>query len=551
MPDPILFVVDRDPEILKCLAAALERRFGADYSVLTDGSPISALRRLEQACERGEDVALVIADQRTPEMTGLDWLARTRALYPKASRCVLVGYGDAVSFAEVRRGLALGQVDTFLLRSCDNPEERLYPVVSEILGRWSRATRPRVPILLIVDERWSQRSYELRDLLERASIAYGFYDRDSDEGRRLLREVGHAGRLPAVIFAGQVLTDPTDSDIARVLGARLEPEAELYDLIVIGAGPAGLATAVHGASDGLRTLVVERQTVGGQAGTSSMIRNYLGFPRGVAGAELASYAQEQAVSLGAEFIVTRGVAGLEDEGAEKVVTLAGDRQIRARAVVIACGVSYNRLEVEGVGDFVGKGVFYGAATAEAPAFAGQPVFVVGAGNSAGQAAVHLARYASEVTIVVRGEALTMSDYLVRQIKRSDNIRIRFKTEVARAEGRARLETLDIKDTVSGGTERVPAAALFVLIGAGPHTSWLEGVLQRDALGYILTGNNVVRGIGGWPEWLEDRAPYGLETSIAGVFAAGDVRARSPRGVTAAVADGAIAIRSVREYLGEE
>jgi len=339
MPNPILFVVDHDPEMLKCLAEALERRFGADYRVLTDCSPTAALTRLEQACARGQETALVIADQRTSEMTGLEWLARARDVCPRASRCVLVAYGDPAAFSEVRRALVLGQVDTYLGRSCDNPEERLYPVVSEILGRWTRLTRPRVPVLRVVGERWSKRSHEMRDLLERSGLPYGFYAHDSDEGRRLLQEVGHPPRLPAVIFGGQVLADPTNSEIAELLGARTEPEADLYDLIIIGAGPAGLATAVHGASDGLKTLVVERQTVGGQAGTSSMIRNYLGFPRGISGAELAAHAQEQAVSLGAEFLITRGVTGLATDGAERVVTLAGDRQVRARSVVIAASRS--------------------------------------------------------------------------------------------------------------------------------------------------------------------------------------------------------------------
>ncbi len=551
MPNPILFVVDHDPEMLKCLAEALERRFGADYRVLTDCSPTAALTRLEQACARGQETALVIADQRTSEMTGLEWLARARDVCPRASRCELVAYGDPAAFSEVRRALVLGQVDTYLGRSCDNPEERLYPVVSEILGRWTRLTRPRVPVLRVVGERWSKRSHEMRDLLERSGLPYGFYAHDSDEGRRLLQEVGHPPRLPAVIFGGQVLADPTNSEIAELLGARTEPEADLYDLIIIGAGPAGLATAVHGASDGLKTLVVERQTVGGQAGTSSMIRNYLGFPRGISGAELAAHAQEQAVSLGAEFLITRGVTGLAADGAERVVTLAGDRQVRARSVVIATGVSYNRLEVHGVGALVGKGVFYGAATSEAPAFSGQPVFVVGAGNSAGQAAVHLARYAASVTILVRASALTMSDYLVRQIGRTDNIQVRLNTQLVRAEGGLRLEALEVKEAMSGTTERLPAAALFVLIGAGPHTSWLADTLQRDEHDYVLTGASVVHSLGGLPEWLEDRSPYALETSLPGVFAAGDVRHRSPRGVTAAVADGAIAIRSVREYLGGE
>ena len=314
MPDPIILVVDHDPETLKCVAQALERRFGADYQIVTDGSATSALSRLEQACGRGEKVALIIADVWMTEMSGLDWLARVREACPKASRCALISYGDPEAFALVHRALTLGQVESFLIKPCDDPEERLYPVVTEILARWSRTSRPRVPLLKIVGERWSQKCHEMRDLLERSGLPFAFHSHESEEGRQLLQETGHTGRLPAVIFGGRVLADPTPTEVAEALGARVEPEADLYDLIVIGAGPAGLATAVHAAAQGLKTLVVERQTVGGQAGTSSMIRNYFGFPRGISGAELASQAREQAISLGAEIIVTRGVVGLATSG---------------------------------------------------------------------------------------------------------------------------------------------------------------------------------------------------------------------------------------------
>ncbi len=552
MPDPILFVIDHDPEVLKCIAGALERRFGADYRILTDSSPISALSRLEQACERGEQVALVVADIWTSEMSGLEWLARAREACPKAARCVLISWGDADGFIQVRRALVAGDVETFLIRPCDDPEERLYPVVSEILGRWSRANRPRVaPVLRIVGERWSRRCHEIRDLLERAGIVYEFRAHDSDEGRRILREVGHDGRLPAVIFGPRVVCDPTNGEIAEVLGARLDPEEELYDLIIVGAGPAGLASAVHGAANGMKTLVVERSAVGGQAGTSSMIRNYLGFPRGITGAELAAYAREQAISLGAELIVTRGVVGLAADGRDKVLILAGGRDVRARSVIVATGVSYNKLEVEGVGALIGKGVFYGTGMSEAAAFVGREVFVVGAGNSGGQAAVNLARYASNVTIVVRGTELTMSDYLLRQIERTPTIHVRYNAQIVRAEGGSRLEALHIADAASRTTERVPAAALFVLIGAGAHTDWLAGLLQRDEHGYVVTGRHVTRGGGNQPDWVQDRAPYQFETSLPGVFAVGDVRHQAPRGVTAAVYEGTTAVWSAKEYLAEE
>src|SRR5262249_35453834 len=530
----------------------LERRFGADYQVLTECSPTAALARLGGACGRGEQGGLVIAGIWTSEMSGPPLLGPARAGGPQAPRCALGRLGGYEGFAQVRRALVTGQVETFLIRPCTDPEERLYPVVGEILGRWARAHRPpAAPVLRIIGERWSKRCHEIRDLLERAGIAYDFRPNDSEVGRQILQEVGHTGALPAVIFGARALGNPTNSEIAAMLGARLDPEEEMYDLLVVGAGPAGLACAVHGAANGMKTLVVERSTVGGQAGTSSMIRNYLGFPRGIPGAGRAASAGERALSLGAEIIVPRGVVGLAADGRDKVVTLAGGLDVRARSVIIATGVSYNRLEVEGVNALIGKGVFYGTGASEAAAFAGKNGFVVGGGNSAGQAAVHLARYASTVTLVVRGPELAMSDYLVRQIERTPCITVRFNAQVVRAEGGARLEALEIADSVSRKTERLAAAALFVLIGAGAHTDWLTGMLQRDEHGYVKTGRHVNLGIGGEPEWDLDRAPSQFETSLPGVFAVGDVRHQAPRGVTAAVYEGTTAVWSAREYLAEE
>jgi thioredoxin reductase (NADPH) len=551
MREPILFVVDEDPEARAAVAAALDRRFGADYRILTEASPGAALERLGTACQQGEPVALVLAGVSTAEMTGLDWLARVHDLCPRAARCALISYGEGPTYPVVRRALVLGQLDSYMLKPIGDPEDRLYPIVSEMLGSWARATRPRVPVLRIVGDGWAHRSHELRDLMERASVPYQFCAHDAAEGRRLLAERGHAGPLPAVIFRDQCLADPTDGEVARMLGAGTHPMGGLYDLLVIGAGPAGLAAAVYGASDGMRTLVVERQVAGGQAGTSFMIRNYLGFPRGITGAELAARAHEQAISLGAEFLLTRGVAGVAAHDVERVVTLDDGTEIRARAVVIAAGVSYNRLQIEGLDALLGKGVYYGSSTAEAPAHAGRDVFVVGGGNSAGQAAVHLARYAATVTVLVRGGGLTMSDYLVKQIERTPNVRMRFNTEIVRAEGTGRLQALHVRDTAHDTTERLAAAALFVLIGAGPHTDWLDKTVQRDERGHVLTGRHIVRDAAATPAWPLERAPLTLETSLPGVFAAGDVRHNSPRGVAAAVADGATASRSVFEYLNGE
>jgi thioredoxin reductase (NADPH) len=549
MSESVIFVVDPDAETRAGIATALQRRFGADYRIETDEDPTSALDRLERACEGGDSVALVIAAVSTTDTTALEWLARVHDLCPWASRCALINYGDPHAYPVVRQAVALGRFDTWLFKPVGDPEERLYPLVAEILGRWARTTRPPVPIVIIVGERWARRSHELRDLFERASLPYAFCAHDDDEGRRRLEEVGHAGALPAVIFGARCLADPTNAEVARMLGANAHQVGGVYDLVVIGAGPAGLATAVYGASDGLRTLVIERFVPGGQAGTSSMIRNYLGFPRGISGAELAARAQEQAFSLGAEFLLTSDVISVSSEESEHVVTIAEGMHVRARAVVVATGVSYNRLEVDGIDRLIGKGVFYGTATAEAAAQKSRDVFVVGGANSAGQAVAHLARYASSVTVLVRDDDVTMSDYLVKQLERAGNVRIRLNTQIVGVEGRQRLEALQVHDTARGITERLAGTALFVLIGAGPHTSWLEKTLQLDESGEILTGESVVLGIEGAPfEWLEERPPYALETSVPGVFAVGDVRHRSPRNVAAAVADGAIAVRSVHEYL---
>ena len=447
----------------------------------------------------------------------------------------------------LQRATALGQLDLSLLKGWVSPEEWLYPQVQEAISAWTKAHRPCLEIVKLVGEQWSPRCHELRDLLTRNTVPFGFYDADSDAGRRLLAERGlEAARLPvAVLFSGRALVDPTNPALAEALGVRTRPDPEPYDVVVVGAGPAGLAAAVYAESEGLRTVVIEPEALGGQAGTSALIRNYLGFPRGLSGGELTARAYEQAVLFGTEFVFMQRATGLTARGDHRVVTLADGSEAVARTVVIATGVAYRLLNVPALNRLLGAGVFYGAAAAEARAMAGQDVFVVGAGNSAGQAALHLARFAARVTLLVRGDSLAadMSDYLIDQIAATPRVAVRLQTRVVDGRGDDRLEALVLEETHTGRREEVAAAAVFVLIGAAPRTDWLAATLQRDARGYLLTGRDVALG-----ERPLDRPPAPLETSLPGVFAVGDVRAGSVKRVASAVGEGSVAIRFVHEHL---
>lgn len=550
---PTLLVADGVAEDLRAVAEALERRFGADYRVVTAATAEEALRALERLAREGAAVALVAADVALPGMDGVELLLRAHALHPGAGRALFVAMGHAAGMSSaterVMRASALGQIDLTILKGWVSPEEWLYPLVQETLSAWSLAHRPRHEHVRIVGEQWSPQSHELRDLLTRNSVPFGFYAATSEEGRRLLAEHGlEATRLPvAIFFDGTVVADPDLRRIAEALGVRTRPGAERYDVAIVGAGPAGLAAALYGASEGLRTVVIEPSALGGQAGTSSRIRNYLGFPRGVSGTDLTSRAYEQARLFGAEFVFSRQATGLAAIGEDRVVALSGGEQAIARAVVIATGVTYRRLGIPALDRHVGMGVFYGAAAAEARAMAGEQVAVVGAGNSAGQAALHLARYAARVTILARGESLaaSMSEYLIQELATKPTIEVRLRTRVVDGRGDQRLEGLVVEDSGTGRREDLPAAAMFVLIGAEPHTGWLGGTLQRDAAGYVSTGRDVS------PEgWTLGRPPMLLETSMPGVFAAGDVRHGSVKRVAAAVGEGAVAIGAVHEYLAE-
>jgi thioredoxin reductase (NADPH) len=555
---PVFFLVDDEKGVLEALAGDLRRRFAADYRILTERSPDVALASLGQLAAASQEVALVVAGQSLARISGVEFLMRVHELYPKARRVLLIGRGEWASGSAhpAVRAMTLGQIDSYLFHPWTSPEGWLYLPVTELLADWATSQPPAVEAIRIVGSQWEARSHQLRDILSRAAIPYGLYPADSEAGRRLLEETGQDGiRLPVMVFyTGQVLVDPSHAEVVEALGFRTRPKAaaEAYDVAIIGAGPAGLTSAVYAASEGLRTLLLEPQVPGGQAGTSSLIRNYLGFPRGLSGDDLTNRALEQAWLFGAEVVLAQSATGLRICGSDRLVRVSDGSELAARAVIVATGVSWRRLGVPRLEALHGAGVFYGASGAEARAMEGQNVFVVGAGNSAGQAAVYLAKYAAAVTVLVRGDDLgaSMSDYLVRQIEGSRNTAVRLRTEVIDGQGKGRLEGLTLRDNASGATENVPAAALFVLIGAEPRTQWLGDIVARDDRGYILTGHDLLHAGKPPPGWPLQRPPLLLETTVPGVLAAGDVRHRSVKRVASAVGEGAIAVQLVHEYLGE-
>jgi thioredoxin reductase (NADPH) len=549
---PILFLVDDRPRVLEALAGDLEPRFGADHQILTEERPKAALETLEELAGRGEEVALIVAGQHMDELPGVAVLLRAHELHPSAKRVLLVGRRAWTPTNPAVRAMTLGQIDTYLFEPWLPVARFLYLPISQVLADWAPSRGPSFEGIRIVGPRWGTRSHELRDMLTRMGIPHGWYQADTPEGRRLLEEAGQDGsRLPVVLFhSGQVFVDPSNAELAEALGFGTRPASESYDLVIVGAGPAGLAAAVYAASEGLDTLVVEPQVVGGQAGTSAMIRNYLGFPRGIGGGDLANRALEQAWLFGANLILSQKATGLRTDGDRRLVQLADGIEVAAGAVVVASGVAWRRLGVPELEALVGAGVFYGAAGAEARAMDGQDVFVVGAGNSAGQAALHLAKYAASVTLLVRGPDLaqSMSDYLIQEIEQAPNVSVRLRTQVVGGLGGHRLEGLVLRRRDTETIEEVPAAALFVMIGGEPRTEWLAGV-ERDDRGYVVTGHDLLEPGGTVDSWPLRRPPLLLETSIPGVFAAGDVRHRSVKRVASAVGEGAVAVQLVHQYLG--
>ena len=541
---PLLLGVDGDRDILAGIQWDLTRRFAADYRVVTAETPEGAFAELDVA----EQVALVIAGQWLAGTTGVDFLTACHQLHPAAKRLILIAYGDIIAGRAAVRAMALGQLDHYLNKPWGDPELELYPTVSELLSQRVRALVPagsQPEAVSIVGPQWSARSHELRDLLVRNNVSHGFYDVTKPEGRQLLEDAGvSAGDLPiALLFDGRVLVDPPNEALAEALGVETKPASSSYDLAVVGGGPAGLTAAMYAASEGLTTLLIEREAVGGQAGTTSLIRNYLGFPRGISGRELTSRAVEQALAMGTEMVFVRSAVGLEGHGEDLLLTLGDRSQAQCRTVVIATGVTYRRLEVPGLEELLGAGVFYGAAVTEGAALEGQLAFVIGGANSAGQAAVHLARFATQVTLLVRGPSLSasMSAYLIHEIERASNIRVWHNSTLTGVHGRGRLEAISVRRSATGSEQIEPADGLFVLIGADPHSDWLADTVERDSKGFLLTGPDLSR-------WPLDRPPLSQETSAPGVFAAGDVRHGSVKRVASAVGEGAAAIQEIHHYL---
>ncbi len=549
---PIILLVADERSLLEALAGDLGRRFGNDYQIMCEGAPAAALAALKALATQSQPVALLIAEQRMPEMSGVDFLVRAHALAPSAKRVLLVERDYTQANPSVT-AMTLGQIDYHLVNPW-HPELNLYPAVSEFLAAWAASQDPQFKMFRIVGPKRSARAHQMRDLLSRMGIPYGFYAEDSETGRQLLREAGLDGtRLPVVVrHDGRVLVEPSDAELIEAFGGGTRLGTEVYDLAIIGAGPAGLAAAVGASSEGLSTVVLEKEISGGQAGTSSRIRNFLGFTWGIGGHDFANRACEQAWLFGSNMVFATEATHLRASGAQRLIRVANGQEVAARAVLLTTGVSWRRLGVPRLEALIGAGVFYGAGGSEARAMQSQDVCVIGAGNSAGQAATHLAKYAASVTMLVRGETLatSMSEYLITELGQLPNVTVRLCTEVIDGEGNGRLEALTIRDRVSGTSARLPTSGLFVLIGADPHTNWLDGCVERDQQGYILTGTDLMRD-GRLPSsWPLSRPPLHLETSLPGVFAAGDVRCGSVKRVASAVGEGAVAVQLLHQYLAE-
>jgi thioredoxin reductase (NADPH) len=555
MAKPILLSVDDDPDVLRAIERDLRSQYGADYRVMSSDAPEAALDILKELKVRNDSVALLLADQRMPRMDGVGFLQHAKQIFPDAKRALLTAYADTNAAISAINQAAL---DYFFMKPWDPPTEHLYPQLNDLLDDWRASYRPAYDGIRVLGTRWSPRCYELRDFLARNRVPYQWvdveYSANDPETKLILETLGsEAANLPVVLFPdGTKLFEGVPADVAQKVGLRTRAQTTFYDLAIVGGGPAGLAAAVYGASEGLHTVMVEREAPGGQAGMSSRIENYLGFPSGLSGGDLARRGVTQALRFGVEILSPQEAVGVRTEGSYRIIKMVDGHEISCHALMIATGVQWRRLEAPGIDRLRGAGVYYGGGASEALSCKGEIVYVVGGANSAGQAAMNFSRYAERVVILVRGTSLdaTMSKYLIDQIKETSNIQLWSHASVTEVHGETHLEEISVLCSDTSKLERVPASAMFIFIGALPRTDWLAGMVERDERGFLLTGPDVMQG-GERPRgWALDRDPFLLETNVPGIFAVGDVRHGSVKRVASGVGEGSVAVQFIHQYLSK-
>jgi thioredoxin reductase (NADPH) len=555
MAKPILLSVDDDPDVLRSIERDLRSQYGAEYRVIGSDSPEGALDLLNQLKVRNDSVALLLADQRMPRMDGVEFLQQGMKVFPKAKRALLTAYADMNAAISA---INQANINYFFLKPWDPPSEHLYPQLDDLLSDWQATYRPAFEGIRVLGTRWSPKSYDLRDFLARNHVPYQWIDveisENDSETKRLMEALGpEAANLPIVLFPdGTKLLESLPADVAAKVGLRTRAQTDFYDLAIVGGGPAGLAAAVYGASEGLKTVMIEREAPGGQAGMSSRIENYLGFPAGLSGNDLARRAVVQAQRFGVEILSPLEVVGVRLEGSYRILKMADGNEISCHALMISTGVQWRKLEAEGIDRLQGAGIYYGGGATEALACKGEIVYVVGGANSAGQAAMNFAKYAERVVILVRGDSLasTMSQYLIDQIKETPNIQLWAHASLVEAHGTTHLEEISVLCSDTNKTERVPASSMFIFIGALPRTDWLAGLVERDERGFILTGPDLIRD-GEHPKgWNLERDPFLLETNVPGIFAVGDVRHGSVKRVASGVGEGSVAVQFIHQYLSK-